>query len=210
MNRGRGDEGRASSQWPAPLRRCRATAAASALPARSVHTASAEIGCDASWHGAVRAAFRQEHCLQCGFLHAGMVMAAVGLLAENPILPRPRFVRAWGNRPECVGATRSSSSGANDWAIGGVAAAGGRIAMADIGPVPLRAHEPRDGAGRGHTRRWRHPPAPGPRDAANRDAVIRRPAGSATGTGARSRRRCEPQRLDPACARCAQAGPPRR
>ncbi|HXP55084.1 MAG TPA: (2Fe-2S)-binding protein, partial [Streptosporangiaceae bacterium] len=32
----------------------------------------------------VQAAFRQEHGLQCGFCTPGMVMAATGLLAENP------------------------------------------------------------------------------------------------------------------------------
>ena len=32
----------------------------------------------------VQAAFRQEHGLQCGFCTPGMVMASVGLLAENP------------------------------------------------------------------------------------------------------------------------------
>ena len=32
----------------------------------------------------VQAAFRPEHGLQCGFCTPGMVMAAVGLLAENP------------------------------------------------------------------------------------------------------------------------------
>ena len=32
----------------------------------------------------VQEAFRQEHGLQCGFCTPGMVMAAVGLLAENP------------------------------------------------------------------------------------------------------------------------------
>src|SRR3954454_16246826 len=32
----------------------------------------------------VQAAFRAEHGLQCGFCTPGMVMAAVGLLRENP------------------------------------------------------------------------------------------------------------------------------
>jgi carbon-monoxide dehydrogenase small subunit len=32
----------------------------------------------------VQAAFRQEHGLQCGYCTPGMVMATVGLLAENP------------------------------------------------------------------------------------------------------------------------------
>jgi len=32
----------------------------------------------------VQAAFRQEHGLQCGFCTPGMVMAAVGLISENP------------------------------------------------------------------------------------------------------------------------------
>ena len=70
---------------------------------------------------------------------------------------------------------------ANDWAIVGVAAVGGRIALANMGPVPLRATAAEQAlaggasagrggragrrghlAGRGHPRRPGLPPAPGP------------------------------------------------
>ena len=70
---------------------------------------------------------------------------------------------------------------ANDWAIVGVAAVDGRIALANMGPTPLRALAAEqalaagasaaeaaalaaDGhlAGRGHARRPGLPPAPGP------------------------------------------------
>jgi carbon-monoxide dehydrogenase medium subunit len=66
---------------------------------------------------------------------------------------------------------------ANDWAIVGVAAAGGRIALANMGPTPLRregaggrsirgrrraARGRRHLAGRGHACRPRLPPSPGP------------------------------------------------
>ncbi len=52
----------------------------------------------------VQAAFREEHGLQCGFCTPGMVMAAVGLLAENPD-PSEREVREGleGNLCRCTG-----------------------------------------------------------------------------------------------------------
>ena len=52
----------------------------------------------------VQAAFRAEHALQCGFCTPGMVMAAVGLLAENPH-PTEREVREGleGNLCRCTG-----------------------------------------------------------------------------------------------------------
>jgi aerobic carbon-monoxide dehydrogenase small subunit len=52
----------------------------------------------------VQAAFRQEHGLQCGFCTPGMVMAAVGLLADNPD-PSDREVREGleGNLCRCTG-----------------------------------------------------------------------------------------------------------
>ena len=52
----------------------------------------------------VQQAFRQEHGLQCGFCTPGMVMAAVGLLAENP-RPTEQEVRAGleGNLCRCTG-----------------------------------------------------------------------------------------------------------
>jgi carbon-monoxide dehydrogenase small subunit len=52
----------------------------------------------------VAAAFRAEHGLQCGFCRPGMVMAAVGLLSENPH-PSERDVREGleGNLCRCTG-----------------------------------------------------------------------------------------------------------
>ena len=52
----------------------------------------------------VQAAFQQEHGLQCGFCTPGMVMAATGLLAENPD-PTEAQVRAGleGNFCRCTG-----------------------------------------------------------------------------------------------------------
>jgi carbon-monoxide dehydrogenase small subunit len=52
----------------------------------------------------VAAAFRAEHGLQCGFCTPGMVMAAVGLLAENP-KPTEREIREGleGNLCRCTG-----------------------------------------------------------------------------------------------------------
>ena len=52
----------------------------------------------------VQAAFRQEHGLQCGYCTPGMVMAAVGLLSENPH-PTEEQVRSGleGNLCRCTG-----------------------------------------------------------------------------------------------------------
>jgi carbon-monoxide dehydrogenase small subunit len=52
----------------------------------------------------VQRAFRQEHGLQCGFCTPGMVMAATGLLAENPD-PTETEVREGleGNFCRCTG-----------------------------------------------------------------------------------------------------------
>jgi carbon-monoxide dehydrogenase small subunit len=52
----------------------------------------------------MQAAFRQNHGLQCGFCTPGMVMAAVGLLAENPH-PTEEQVRVGleGNLCRCTG-----------------------------------------------------------------------------------------------------------
>jgi carbon-monoxide dehydrogenase small subunit len=52
----------------------------------------------------VQAAFRREHGLQCGFCTPGMVMAAAGLLAENPH-PTEAEVREGlkGNFCRCTG-----------------------------------------------------------------------------------------------------------
>jgi carbon-monoxide dehydrogenase small subunit len=52
----------------------------------------------------VQAAFRQNHGLQCGFCTPGMVMATVGLLAENPH-PTEAQVREGleGNLCRCTG-----------------------------------------------------------------------------------------------------------
>ena len=52
----------------------------------------------------VQAAFRQQHGLQCGFCTPGMVMATVGLLAENPH-PTETQVREGleGNFCRCTG-----------------------------------------------------------------------------------------------------------
>jgi aerobic carbon-monoxide dehydrogenase small subunit len=52
----------------------------------------------------VQAAFRQEHGLQCGFCTPGMVLAAVGLLSENPE-PTEAEVREGleGNFCRCTG-----------------------------------------------------------------------------------------------------------
>lgn len=52
----------------------------------------------------MQAAFRSEHALQCGFCTPGMVMAAVGLLQENPD-PTEAQVRTAleGNLCRCTG-----------------------------------------------------------------------------------------------------------
>jgi carbon-monoxide dehydrogenase small subunit len=52
----------------------------------------------------VQAAFRQNHGLQCGFCTPGMVMATVGLLAENPQPTEEQAREALeGNLCRCTG-----------------------------------------------------------------------------------------------------------
>ncbi len=65
---------------------------------------TAERGAGADGLHPVQAAFRAEHGLQCGFCTPGMVMAAVGLLDENPH-PTEAEVRAGleGNLCRCTG-----------------------------------------------------------------------------------------------------------
>ena len=68
-----------------------------------VTTAEGLAGPDGELHP-VQRAFRQEHGLQCGFCTPGMVMATVGLLAENPE-PTEQQVREGleGNLCRCTG-----------------------------------------------------------------------------------------------------------
>jgi len=68
-----------------------------------VTTAEGLAASDGELHP-VQRAFRQEHGLQCGFCTPGMVMAAVGLLAENP-KPTEEQVREGleGNLCRCTG-----------------------------------------------------------------------------------------------------------
>ncbi len=83
----------------------------------------------------VQAAFRQEHGLQCGFCTPGMVMAAVGLLSENPS-PTEDEVRAGleGNFCRCTGyhnivrAVLAAAGGSAGGASAGGASAGGASA----------------------------------------------------------------------------------
>jgi carbon-monoxide dehydrogenase small subunit len=69
----------------------------------SVTTLEGLAGPDGELHP-VQAAFRQEHGLQCGFCTPGMVMAAIGVLADNPD-PSDREVREGleGNLCRCTG-----------------------------------------------------------------------------------------------------------
>jgi carbon-monoxide dehydrogenase small subunit len=69
----------------------------------AVTTLEGLTGADGELHP-VQAAFREEHGLQCGFCTPGMVMASVGLLAENPD-PTDREVREGleGNLCRCTG-----------------------------------------------------------------------------------------------------------
>jgi carbon-monoxide dehydrogenase small subunit len=61
------------------------------------------LGSDGALHP-MQAAFREQHGLQCGYCTPGMVMAAVGLLRENPD-PTEAEVRAGleGNLCRCTG-----------------------------------------------------------------------------------------------------------
>jgi carbon-monoxide dehydrogenase small subunit len=69
----------------------------------SVTTLEGLAGPDGELHP-VQAAFRAEHGLQCGFCTPGMVMAAIGMLADNPD-PTDREVREGleGNLCRCTG-----------------------------------------------------------------------------------------------------------
>jgi carbon-monoxide dehydrogenase small subunit len=70
---------------------------------RSVTTAEGLSGPDGELHP-VQKAFQREHGLQCGFCTPGVVMATVGLLAENP-QPTEQEVREGleGNFCRCTG-----------------------------------------------------------------------------------------------------------
>jgi carbon-monoxide dehydrogenase small subunit len=69
---------------------------------RSVQTAEG-LAVDGELHP-VQAAFRQEHGLQCGFCTPGMVMATVGLLADNPDPTETQVREALeGNFCRCTG-----------------------------------------------------------------------------------------------------------
>jgi carbon-monoxide dehydrogenase small subunit len=69
---------------------------------RSVQTAEG-LSADGELHP-VQAAFRQEHGLQCGFCTPGMVMATVGLLADNPDPTETQVREALeGNFCRCTG-----------------------------------------------------------------------------------------------------------
>jgi carbon-monoxide dehydrogenase small subunit len=61
------------------------------------------LATDGAWHP-VQQAFHEHHGLQCGYCTAGMVLAAVGLLEENPT-PTEREVRLGleGNLCRCTG-----------------------------------------------------------------------------------------------------------
>ncbi|ADB77212.1 (2Fe-2S)-binding protein [Geodermatophilus obscurus] len=68
-----------------------------------VATLEGLAGPDGEMHP-VQKAFREEHGLQCGFCTPGMVMAAVGVLADNPD-PTDREIREGleGNLCRCTG-----------------------------------------------------------------------------------------------------------
>jgi carbon-monoxide dehydrogenase small subunit len=79
------------------------TVLAAAADGSSVTTLEGLAGPDGELHP-VQAAFREEHGLQCGFCTPGMVMAAIGVLADNPD-PSDREVREGleGNLCRCTG-----------------------------------------------------------------------------------------------------------
>ena len=79
------------------------TVLAAQASGHAVTTAEGLSGPDGELHP-VQQAFRQEHGLQCGFCTPGMVMATVGLLAENP-QPTEQEVREGleGNFCRCTG-----------------------------------------------------------------------------------------------------------
>jgi aerobic carbon-monoxide dehydrogenase small subunit len=79
------------------------TVLAASTDGAQVTTLEGLAGPDGELHP-VQAAFRAEHGLQCGFCTPGMVMAAVGVLADNPD-PTDREVREGleGNLCRCTG-----------------------------------------------------------------------------------------------------------
>ncbi|MGY1605223.1 (2Fe-2S)-binding protein [Geodermatophilus sp. SYSU D00815] len=79
------------------------TVLAVAADGTRVTTLEGLAGPDGELHP-VQAAFRAEHGLQCGFCTPGMVMAAIGVLADNPD-PSEREVREGleGNLCRCTG-----------------------------------------------------------------------------------------------------------
>jgi aerobic carbon-monoxide dehydrogenase small subunit len=79
------------------------TVLAAQADGHAVTTAEGLAAADGELHP-VQKAFQQEHGLQCGFCTPGMVMATVGLLAENPT-PTEQEVREGleGNFCRCTG-----------------------------------------------------------------------------------------------------------
>ena len=79
------------------------TVLAASADGSQVTTLEGLAGPDGELHP-MQAAFRQEHGLQCGFCTPGMVMAAIGVLADNPD-PSDREVREGleGNLCRCTG-----------------------------------------------------------------------------------------------------------
>ena len=79
------------------------TVLAASADGSSVTTLEGLAGPDGELHPMQRA-FREEHGLQCGFCTPGMVMAAIGVLADNPD-PSDREVREGleGNLCRCTG-----------------------------------------------------------------------------------------------------------
>jgi carbon-monoxide dehydrogenase small subunit len=79
------------------------TVLAAAADGSTVTTLEGLAGPDGELHP-VQAAFREEHGLQCGFCTPGMVMAAIGVLADTPD-PSDREVREGleGNLCRCTG-----------------------------------------------------------------------------------------------------------
>jgi carbon-monoxide dehydrogenase small subunit len=99
-------------------------------------TTAEGLGDRASLHP-VQAAFQREHGLQCGFCTPGMVMAATGLLAENPH-PTETQVREGleGNFCRCTGyhnivraVLAAAAAGAGEAAGDGNAAGDGEAAQ---------------------------------------------------------------------------------
>lgn len=79
------------------------TVLAAQVDGSEVTTLEGLAAADGTMHP-MQLAFREEHALQCGFCTPGMVMAAVGLLSENPN-PTEAQVREGleGNFCRCTG-----------------------------------------------------------------------------------------------------------